>query len=231
MNQAEFLALLDAASNDGVFPYPEHERMDYAGMRLHAYRGKKHYALLFEMMMFDHEVHRIEGFHGFTNMAFLYKSNGETAVWDDDLLPVPVKRVKGSPSVSLTEDSDDFIELRKERQRLNPKATTISIRGKRVDVPQDAKTYKAAGVKPAKPIMLCDLLRYLVATRRDEMFSTDAERAKVLPKMTKLLTLDNWRHLSLDDDGPSATEAMRMLADVLVTGDVSRYAPTEAPNT
>ncbi len=30
---------------------------------------------------------------------------------------------------------------------------------------------------------------------------------------------------------PSETETMRMVAEVLATGDKARYAPTEAPNT
>jgi hypothetical protein len=230
-DQTTFLAQLDEASQNGVFPYPQHERMDYGGMRVHAYKGKKDFALLFEMLMFDHEVHRIEGTHGFCNQVFLYKGEGEGAVWDDELLPVRIKRVKGTPSISLTEDNDEHIETRKERQRLNPKASAILLRGKQIEVPQDAAAYKAHGIKPQKPIVLPDVLRYLLAIHRDDMFSTDAERAKLLPKMTKLLTLDRWRHYTLDDEAPSDTEAMQMLADVLVTGDISKYAPTEKPNT
>jgi hypothetical protein len=230
-DQASFLEVLDNASEAGNFPYPQHDRMDYGGMRVHAYKGKKDFALLFEMIMFDHEVHRIEETHGFCNHVFLYKSDGDGSVWDDDLLPIQIKRVKGTPSISLTEDSDQHIEMRKERQRLNPKASAILLRGERIAIPQDADAYKARGIKPAKPIALPDVLRYLLAAHRDAMFSTDAERAKVLPKMTKLLTLDRWRHYTLDDDAPSDTEAMQMLADVLVTGDVSKYAPTEKPNT
>ena len=232
MDQGEFLHLLDTASSEGLFPYPQHDRMDYGGMRLHAYKGNRDFALLFEMMMFDHEAHRIERFHGFTNHAFLFHSNGDSAVWDDSLLPVQIKRVQGTASVSLTEDSDEHIATRKERQRLNPLATVIALRGKRVVVPQDAASYRARGVKPSRPLMLQDLLRYLLATHRDQMFSTETERKRALPGMKKLLTLDAWRHYDLDEDkAPSETEAMQMLAGVLVTGDVSRYAPSEAPNT
>jgi hypothetical protein len=233
-DQAGFLAQLDEASSNGVFPYPQHDRMDYGGMRLHAYKGRKAkdgFALVFEMLMFDHEAHRIEEFHGFCNHVFVFHSSGESVTWDDDALPSPIKRVPKQPSVSLTEDNDEDVETRKDRQRLNPKASAIMIRGKRVPVPHDARSYKARGIKPSKPIALPDLLRYLIAGHRDEIFSTDAERAKLVPRMKKLLTLDRWRHYTLDDGAPSDTEAMQMLADVLVTGDVSKYAPTEKPNT
>jgi hypothetical protein len=234
MKQGEFLHLLDTAASEGLFPYPQHDRMDYGGMRLHLYKSTSDFALLFEMMMFDHEAHRIERFHGFTNHAFLFRANGESIVWDDRLLPAPITRVPGTPSVSLTEDNDEHIGTRKDRQRLNPAATVIAIRRKQVAVPQDAAMYRARGIEPSDPIALPDLLRYLLATHRDELFSTETARKKVLGnagKMRKLLTLDAWRHYTLDDRAPSRTEAMRMLADVLVTGDVSRYAPTEAPNT
>jgi hypothetical protein len=100
----------------------------------------------------------------------------------------------GDPSISITEDNDEHIETRVERQRLNPRASAILLRGRQVEIPPDAAAYKARGLKPQKPIALPDVLRYLFATHRDDMFSTDAERAKLLPKMTKLLTLDRWRH-------------------------------------
>ena len=224
MEQAEFLHLLDTAWSEGLFPFPRHDRMDYGGLRLHAYKGKGegNFALLFEMVMFDHEAHRIERSHGFVNLAFLFHANGESAVWNDQLLRIPIKRVPGTASVSLTEDTDEHIANRKERQRLNPAATLIAVRKKRVVVPHDAATYRAAGVTPSDPIALPDLLRYLLAIHRDEVFSTATERKKLLPGMTKLLTLDAFK---LEATAPSKQRVMRMLADVLVTGDVSRYVP------
>jgi hypothetical protein len=229
-DQTTFLAELDAAREDGAFPYPQHDRMDYGGMRVHAYKGKKDFALLFEMLMFDHEVHRIEGTHGFCNHVFLYKGEGGATVWDDDLLPVQIKRVKGTPSISLTEDNDAHIEMRKERQRLNPKASVIQLRGERITIPHGADAYKARGIKPSKPIALPDVLRYLLATHRDAMFSSDAERAKVLPRMSRLLVIDPFPHDTLGDT-PSAMKEMQMLADVLVTGDASKYVPTKKRKT
>jgi hypothetical protein len=231
MDKSQFLELLDNASENGLFPYPQHERMSYGGMRVHAYRGEQGFALVYEMLMFDHEAQRIQQFHGFCNQVFIYASDGSTVEWDDEILPTPIERVSGEPSVSLTEDNDELIENRKERQKLNPQATSILVRDNKVAVPQDPAAYLAHKITPSNPISLTDLLRYLIATRRDEVFSTDAERAEVFPGMTKLLTLDKFRHYVLDDEAPSNTEAVQMLVDVLVTGDPSKYEPTEPPNT
>jgi hypothetical protein len=226
-----FLKQLDAASADGQFPYPEHDRMNYGALRLHAYRGEKDFALVFEMLMFEHEAQRIQRFHGFCNHAFVYTASGESVAWHDGVLWSPIERVPNGASVSLTEDTAELIENRKERQRLNPAADAIVVRGTTVVVPHDAAAYRARGIEPDDPIALRDVLRFLIADHRDAMFSTDEERQQMMPSLTKLLTLDAWRHFTLDDEAPSRTEAMQMLAEVLVTGDVARYAPTEPPNT
>jgi hypothetical protein len=229
---ARFLAQLDEQARIGQFPYPQHDRMDYAAMRLHAYRGRAGFALVFELLTFDHEVHRLEQNHGFCNFLFAYSSTGPLCAWNQRAVPSPFARDPKGPSVSLTEDTDEEIESRTARQALRPDARAIVLRGKRVEVPHDPGAYRAKGIEPSEPIALRDLLRLLVATHWSELFSTDAERAKLTKGLTKLLTLDEWRHYRIGKDtAPSQTEAMRQLAEVLVTGEVSRYRPTEQPNT
>jgi hypothetical protein len=91
---AKLLAVLDAAHERGHFPFPLHDRMDYAGMRLHAYRGKAGSALVFEMVMFDREQRRIEGGLGFRNYVFVFSDRGALHVWSDLLLPINIEATK-----------------------------------------------------------------------------------------------------------------------------------------
>lgn len=231
------LAHLDYASSEGLYPYPQHDRMDYAAMRVHAYRGDtaSDHLLMFEMLMFDREAHRILRFHGFCNHVFLYGSRGGNRgheAWADQVFPPTIDSDPDGPSVSMTEAADESIASERDRTKLNPDARVVVIRGERVVVPHDRASYEAHGITPSDPIALRDLLRLLVATHRDALFSTDSERAEIAGGMTKLLTLDELHHLDLDEcDAPSKTSAIRMLAEVLVTGDPQRYAPTEPSNT
>lgn len=111
--EARFLAHLDRAHAKGLFPYPLHDRMDYAGMRVHAYRGKKRYALLFEMIMHDREKARADGGLGFVNFVFVFRDDGTSIVWNDRALPLKVK------SASAKEGGDVAL-----------------LRGKRVAIPK-----------------------------------------------------------------------------------------------
>lgn len=90
----QLLAVLDAAHARGNFPFPLHDRMDYAGMRLHAYRGKAGIALLFEMVMFDREQQRIEGGLGFRKFTFVFPDRGAPRVWDDLRLPIKIEATR-----------------------------------------------------------------------------------------------------------------------------------------
>jgi len=231
------LAHLDTASAAGEYPYPQHERMDYAAMRLHAYRGATaaDHVLLFEMLMFDREARRILRFHGFCNHVFLYGSRGGARgqmVWEDAILPCPIENEPDGAPLSMTEQIEEFTGPMNERVRVNPRARAVMVRGERVPLSFDAAVYRAHGIEPSEPLALRDLLRLLVATHRDALFSSIEERAALVDGMKEVLTLDAFHHLDLDEHtAPSETEAMRMVAEVLATGDPKRYEPTEAPNT
>ncbi len=148
------------------------------------------------------------------------------------VFPPTIESDPEGPSVSMTEETDKFIKSEKERTRINPKARVILVRDERVPVPLDRASYEAHGITPSDPIALRDLLRLLMATHRDAIFSTDEERAKIARGMPKLFTLDEFHHFDPEEcDAPSKTRAVRMLAEVLATGDPTRYAPTEKPNT
>ena len=226
----QLLAVLDRAADDGQFPFPQHERMDHAGMRVHGYRKADDHILLFEKLVFEHEEHRNMGFHGFCNIAFSYSAGGQQLAWDNDALDLQVERDPDGASVSLTEDSDEFIDTRAARQALNPEARALIVRGERVEVPRDVAAYRAHKIDPAEPIALRDVLRYLFETRRDALFSSEEERAEMLPGATRIFTLDAWRHPDAGD-APSDSESMRLLVEAVVTGDPARFAPKEPPNT
>lgn len=55
----------------------------------------------------------------------------------------------------------------------------------------------------------------------------------IKPSMDLILQLNEWNHPDVVDDSerPSGSETFQQLARVLVTGDKSKYAPTNPSNT
>jgi hypothetical protein len=75
--------------------------------------------------------------------------------------------------------------------------------------------------------------RSLVPEHRDALLATDEEiRRRIPDDLPQILQLEEWAHPDVSGEVlPSQSETFCQIADVLVTGDVSRYAPTEPPNT
>ncbi|MFO0442463.1 MAG: DUF7003 family protein [bacterium] len=102
-------------------------------------------------------------------------------------------------------------------------------------LPPEITDYKRYGIElenPGSP-QVFEFCRWLAATQREAVLATEAEQRHHLPdSLTKIMQLDEWHHPDLvAGELPSETETFRQLAEVLVTGDLSRYKPNEMPNT
>lgn len=77
-----------------------------------------------------------------------------------------------------------------------------------------------------------DFARRLVPGHRDLLLADESElRSRIPADLPEILRLEEWHHPDPYADEPSRVEAFQLLADVLETGDVSRYRPTQSPNT
>jgi hypothetical protein len=79
----------------------------------------------------------------------------------------------------------------------------------------------------ASPAEVLTMLKQADAKRR----LTGREGAQEYERLQHLLTLKHYFHPPWHDPEPSQTETFRMLAEVMVYKDPSRYHPTEEPNT
>jgi hypothetical protein len=119
-------------------------------------------------------------------------------------------------------------------ERVSLTAREITVRGERVPLPLAGELARHSITLEDPPqVQVFELCRWLAATRRDQVLATPSERrVSVLPEMAPLLQLDEWHHPDVVGDArPGTSETFRQLAAVLVTGDVSLYRPTHAPNT
>jgi hypothetical protein len=110
---------------------------------------------------------------------------------------------------------------------------SVSLRGVTICLPS-ADEYLEAGIdlegdRPA----IFELCRFLSFHRRDDVLATPSERrVSVPPELTEILVLEDWHHPDVcSEELPSETETFRELADVLATGDLSRYQSAEPHNT
>lgn len=110
----------------------------------------------------------------------------------------------------------------------------LSIRGRTLSLPSRSE-YERVGIEleDSKRVHVFELCRYVAAIARDQVLAIPNEqRVSVLPEMDLLPLLDEWHHPDLaNDQRPSELQSFRQLAEVLSTGDASRYTPTPSPNT
>ena len=102
-----------------------------------------------------------------------------------------------------------------------------TVRVRDVEVPVDRALDAAVaehGVEPSFALLL-----QLIGTHRDALFCTRDEMAGYIAR--GLLTLDEWSHPDVyGGPVPSESNTFRQFVEVLSSGDVGRYAPSDPPN-
>lgn len=121
-----------------------------------------------------------------------------------------------------------------EMECVNPAADHLVLRGERITLPSRAD-YREYGIGLAAPgeVRVFELCRWLAATHREGVLADPIERrCSVRPEMALMLSLDEWHHPRVMGfpERPGNTETFRQLADVLATGDVGHYRPSQPPN-
>ena len=114
-------------------------------------------------------------------------------------------------------------------------ATTgsVTLRGTSFCLPS-VDEYRTAGVEIQRECpAIFELCRWLAHHHRDLVLATPSERrASVPPELTEILVLEEWHHPDVcSQELPSETQTFRELADVLATGDITRYQSAEPHNT
>nr|WP_167666528.1 hypothetical protein [Micromonospora narathiwatensis] len=111
-----------------------------------------------------------------------------------------------------------------------------------IEDPDEPETYRGGPVVVrGQPIAvaaepgedLVDVLRQLVPRHRELLLADEGELRRRIPAdLPEVLRLDQWNHPDVASGlRPSESETFQQIADVLATGDVSRYAPSLPPNT
>ncbi|MGE7386624.1 DUF7003 family protein [Streptomyces sp. NPDC004126] len=130
------------------------------------------------------------------------------------------------PSGCLSDE--DFLERVENMDEIDPEGEEVFTGGVPVVVRGAALAVDAdAGTR------LREVFRSLVPAHRDLLLADETElRARIPGDLPVLLRLDEWHQPeNFWDVKPSEHETFRMLAEVLDSGDPTRYRPTLPPNT
>jgi hypothetical protein len=115
-----------------------------------------------------------------------------------------------------------------------PTANEVVVRGQPIPIPS-VEEYALHGIELQAPpqVQVFELCRFFGAVARDRVLATPYERrVSVLPALVEILQLEEWHHPDIvDGEQPSSSQTFQQLAQVLVTGNVDLYRPSQPPNT
>lgn len=232
MNTASVLSVLDAACDKYRLPMMDNGYIFLAATRLSLFRSDAAWAMVIERFGFspragapDTEIFAAGS--GICNRK--QPSDFRPGWYDNYLLNSPSLEQRSAFPIDeyAWQDKED-VEL------VDPAATQLSLRGKQLALPSlDEYASRGIALESAPRVQTFELCRYLADIERDLVLATPQERRfNVDPSLTQILQLEEWNHPDLaagERTRDSAT--FRALAEVLVTGDVGHYAPTDPPNT
>ncbi|MCF0092647.1 hypothetical protein [Micromonospora sp. MH99] len=202
MRSGEILDQLDAAAEDFRFPDLGHGYYFAVDARLHAYRDADRWALIVETLGYSPRAgNLIDVLHVFGNCL----TTGQPGFGNEDFL----SRIDNWDEIEDVDEPEIYCG--------NP----IEVRGRRI----------AVAAEPGEELF--DVFRRLVPEHRELLLADDVELRRRIPAdLPEIMRLDRWHHPDLVQDTlPSRSTTFRQLADVLATGDASRYAPDLPPNT
>jgi hypothetical protein len=228
------LAVLDRCCDQFTFPMLDNGYFYLAATRLSLFRSSADWAMVFEVFCFSPRAGLpntfIETFASALCNRDIPEEYGRGELYErylaahlnDDCRPIyPI-----DPGDWQDEEDGDF---------LAEGATEFILRGQRHPMPSSGACAERGIVLGQPPrVRVFEFCRYVADVARELILATPEERRlSVLPEMVQLLQLEEWHHPNVVEKAarPSGNETFHQLAQVLVTGDVSQYRPTQPPNT
>jgi len=222
----------------------EHPYFFTAGTCLSLYADENRWALVFEKSGYStgNNCGEIELTY-FGNCL----QNSESGISGD-------KSTSNSKSVILIKNADlEQIDNNEFTELVSPTKNEIKVRDTLLPIEHDSLKYIAKRIKPKpynNPKHLIDfpsLIRYLDEENPELFRATDQELRMCLPNnLPKLMKIDQWHHepytkykhktspttYITEEVGtkPSDNETYKMIADILVSKDTTKWKPTLKPN-
>ena len=219
--QSQILEQLDACAADYTFPMLDDGYVYFVDARLSAYRTERYWAILIELLGTNFRA------SGASNDIYRFGNcfPQTPGLADDGILPI-----LDDPMNDAVFDVDHRWDVLKEtgllriREQVIPYNVTSETLQQH-DIGEDEMDMDS--------VTITELLRTLVPEHRDLLFATEEElNQRLQVDVPLILRLNEWNHPNVvEDELPSGSEAFRMIADVLISGNPTLYKPTLPPNT
>jgi len=234
IDSGEILSILDRCCDAFTFPMLNNGYVYLAATRLSLYRSTQDWAMVIEVFGFSLRA-GMPDTHIQTFASRLHDRDGPADyrnrhAYDNYLANHPHDEHRTVFPI----DEGPWQEA-EEEAFVDADAREVVVRKQARPLPRPDE-YAPHGIEleQAPRVQVFELCRFLAATARADVLATPQEqRVSVLPEMGQILQLDEWHHPNVvdDEDRPSGSETFQQLAQVLATGDVRLYRPSQAPNT
>jgi len=230
---AEILEALDNCATDFYFPMLDNGYVYLAATRLALFRASADWSITIEVFGYSPRAGIPDTtIYTFGSQVVRQRQEADFVTADAFRTYLGVHPYDESNTVYPIEagewqdpESDELVALGKH---------AIPLLGELLLTP-DLAEYPLHGIRLNSPprVSVFELCRYLAAIRRDQVLATPGERRACVPDdQQQILQLEEWLHPDLASSQlPSSIETFQLLADVLVSGEPSRYRPTCKPNT
>jgi hypothetical protein len=218
----EILSQLDDCAKECEFLVLDNGYVYPIGSRLNAYRDDQRWAIVIEHLGFNYQG---GGHDGIYICLYCYGNclKREPGTAEEDFLCITSDGLEGP---TFDEEYEMYV---------NSNARSIKVRDSVIPLEFTQTSLEAIGVNLVEPpkITVPDLLRGLIVNHRELLLASEEElRERVPQDLPLFFRLDDWYHPDIADEIlPSAVDTFRMIAEALVEGDSTLYAPTQAPNT
>ncbi len=208
----------------------EHPYFHTASSRLTLYGDSKRWAIVFEKSGYSNSGDRGEiELEYFGNCLINLLSEGSPEGYTSNMQTIILI---STPKLKRIENDTDELVAANIKQ--------VKVRDNFLNIEHDKTKYEQKGIRdtvydnPGNLIDFPSLIRYLAEEHPSLFRATDRELRKCLPDdLPKLMQIDQWHHERYYQGSgakPSSYETYRMIADILVTRDTTKWKPTLMPN-
>ena len=207
----------------------EHPYFFTAGSRLTLYADETRWAIVFEKSGYSTGSSAAE-------IEFAYFGNCLTNLKSE----IPGNETTSNMSSEWIIDNTELERIQHDFELVAKDKNQVKVRDTFLPIEHDWTKYLAKGIKPQhydNPDKLIDfpsLIRYLDEENTTLFRATDKELRMHLPAdLPQLMQIDKWHHKRYyqgEGKRPSEYETYKMIADILVSKDTSKWKPTLKPN-
>lgn len=229
----EILAILDRCCASFTFPMLDNGYVYPAASRLSAHHGSDNWALVFELFGYSPRA-ELPDTTILTFAGKLHNRNKRSNYVSEQAYQNYLKNNPHNEDRRVWPiDGGVWID-ENDSEALTSEGVEFRLRGQALRTPP-ADRYAAHDIELSEPpqVMIFEFCRWLAAEHRERVLATPAERLVSLgPGLQEVLVMDDWHHPDLAaGERASESETFQQLAQVLETGDATRYRPTRTPNT